>query len=288
MDLIRDSGMHVAEAVTRAPDDQAPNGTYYYRGAARSAHDYGRPDPVPPAPGDATIDDLDAYLDHLFEAVAPGRRIIFGRRHDPAQRGLRPPAPVGQRVAEEGRLPIEAGAFRPVRSHPRTTAAARTAVGPAPRRSSGTFHADVLTGDPQAITPHVQALLDGSGVDASDILHLGMLRAMEVIGGRFRDGAVFIPEVLMSARAMNDAIAMLEPHLSRDKTEAGGKVLLGTVRGDLHDIGKNIVATMLRGVGFEVGDLGINVRVNDFVKQVQSHRPDMLGMSALLPRPCRR
>ena len=86
----------------------------------------------------------------------------------------------------------------------------------------------------------------------------------------------------MSARAMNDALAVLEPHLAREKKDAAGKVLLGTVRGDMHDIGKNMVATMLRGVGFEVVDLGINISVEDFVKNVETHRPDILGMSALL------
>jgi 5-methyltetrahydrofolate--homocysteine methyltransferase len=109
-----------------------------------------------------------------------------------------------------------------------------------------------------------------------------MLSAMEVIGGRFRDGTVFIPEVLMSARAMNEALGVLEPHLAREKKDASGKVVLGTVRGDMHDIGKNMVATMLRGVGFEVVDLGINITVEDFVDNVERHRPDILGMSALL------
>jgi methylmalonyl-CoA mutase cobalamin-binding domain/chain len=86
----------------------------------------------------------------------------------------------------------------------------------------------------------------------------------------------------MSARAMNDALAVLEPHLAREKKDATGKVLLGTVRGDMHDIGKNLVATMLRGVGFEVVDLGINISVDDFIKNVETHRPNILGMSALL------
>jgi methanogenic corrinoid protein MtbC1 len=109
-----------------------------------------------------------------------------------------------------------------------------------------------------------------------------MLTAMEVISGRFRDGTVFIPEVLLSARAMNLALTVLEPFLAKDKREASGKILIATVRGDLHDIGKNMVSTMLRGVGFEVVDLGINISVEDFVASVEKHRPDILGMSALL------
>jgi 5-methyltetrahydrofolate--homocysteine methyltransferase len=109
-----------------------------------------------------------------------------------------------------------------------------------------------------------------------------MLSAMEVIGRRFRDGTVFIPEVLLSARAMNEALAVLEPHLTKETKAAKGKILLGTVRGDLHDIGKNMVATMLRGVGFDIVDLGINISTEDFVANVEKHRPDILGMSALL------
>lgn len=101
-------------------------------------------------------------------------------------------------------------------------------------------------------------------------------------GGRFRDGTVFIPEVLLSARAMNTALAVLEPYLAEEKKQAAGKVLIGTVRGDLHDIGKNIVATMLRGVGFEVVDLGINIPVEDFAAGIERHAPNILGMSALL------
>jgi 5-methyltetrahydrofolate--homocysteine methyltransferase len=81
---------------------------------------------------------------------------------------------------------------------------------------------------------------------------------------------------------MNEALAVIEPYLAREKKGAIGKVLIGTVHGDLHDIGKNMVVTMLRGVGFQVVDLGINLRVEDFVANVEKHRPDILGMSALL------
>jgi 5-methyltetrahydrofolate--homocysteine methyltransferase len=131
------------------------------------------------------------------------------------------------------------------------------------------------------IKSHVQDLLK-KGFSAKEILDRGMLSAMEVISGRFRDGTVFIPEVLLSARAMNDALTVLEPCLAREKKEASGKILIGTVRGDLHDIGKNMVVTMLRGVGFDVVDLGINVPAEEFVKKVEEHKPQILGMSALL------
>jgi 5-methyltetrahydrofolate--homocysteine methyltransferase len=139
----------------------------------------------------------------------------------------------------------------------------------------------VLAGNDADIKVHIQSLLD-RGVNAKEILNRGMLSAMEVISGRFREGTVFIPEVLLSARAMKEALVVLEPYLAQEKKDVTGKILLGTVRGDLHDIGKNMVATMLRGVGFDVVDLGINITADDFVAEVERQRPDILGMSALL------
>jgi len=120
------------------------------------------------------------------------------------------------------------------------------------------------------------------GTRAEDILKRAMLPAMEVISDRFKSGEVFIPEVLLSARAMNQAVKVLEPHLAAAQLIAKGKVLIGTVKGDLHDIGKNLVVTMLKGVGFETVDLGIDVPAAVFVKAVEEHRPHILGLSALL------
>jgi corrinoid protein of di/trimethylamine methyltransferase len=283
IDVIADSGMHVAEAVCCAPMTKLPIETYYDRwcrsdkltimgGLIQSLL----------SPATATIDDLNAYLDHFFKAVAPGRRIILSVADTtPPNADFDRLALVGERVAKEGRLPLEAGSLRPMSAGDLQAAAARTAGPAAPEEVFRTVHGDVLAGNSDEIKTHVQQLLD-RGVGAKDILNLGMLSAMEVIGGRFRDGTVFIPEVLMSARAMNDALGVLEPFLAKEKKDATGKVLLGTVRGDMHDIGKNMVATMLRGVGFEVVDLGINISVDDFVKNVEAHRPDILGMSALL------
>ncbi|RLB15430.1 MAG: cobalamin-binding protein [Deltaproteobacteria bacterium] len=117
---------------------------------------------------------------------------------------------------------------------------------------------------------------------AQEILNLGMLSAMEIIGDRFTDGTVFIPEVLLSARAMNEALKVLEPHLASSDKQRQGTIMIGTVRGDLHDIGKNMVLTMLKGVGFKVIDLGVNVKSENFVREIVDKKPDILGMSALL------
>ncbi|RPJ73507.1 MAG: cobalamin-binding protein, partial [Desulfobacteraceae bacterium] len=115
-----------------------------------------------------------------------------------------------------------------------------------------------------------------------DIIDLGMVAAMESLNQSFKNGTVFIPEVLAAARAMNAAVLFLEPHLAEKDKWSGGKILIGTVKGDLHDIGKNMVATMLRGVGFEVVDLGINIAVDAFVKKVAEEHPQVLALSALL------
>ena len=283
IDVIADSGMHVAEAVCCAPMTKLPIEAYYERwcksgkltimgGLIQSLL----------SPATASLDDLNAHLDHFFRAVAPGNRIIMSVADTtPPNADFDRLALVGERIEKEGRLPLEAGALRPLSGAQLKAAAERVAPKAVADEVFQAVHADVLAGDDAGIKVHVQELLN-RGVNAKDILNRGMLTAMEVIGGSFRDGTVFIPEVLLSARAMNEALAVLEPHLAREKRDASGKILLGTVRGDMHDIGKNMVATMLRGVGFDVVDLGINITADDFVKKVEEHRPDILGMSALL------
>ncbi len=283
IDLIADSGMHVAEAVCCAPMTKLPIETYYERwsksgkltlmgGLIQSLL----------SPTTASPEDLDGYLDHFFKVVAPGSRLIMSVADTtPPNADFDRLVRIGERIEQEGRLPLQAGAARPMTEAQLKAAGNRVAHDTTPEEAFQNVYADVLAGSDQAIKGHVQDLLD-RGVNAKEILNRGMLTAMEVIGGRFRDGTVFIPEVLLSARAMNEALAVLEPHLAREKKDAHGKVLLGTVRGDLHDIGKNMVATMLRGVGFEVVDLGINISVEEFVTQLERHKPDILGMSALL------
>jgi 5-methyltetrahydrofolate--homocysteine methyltransferase len=139
----------------------------------------------------------------------------------------------------------------------------------------------IIEGDEESLVTHVRELL-AAGVGAHDILHRGMIPAMEVVGARFKSAELFIPEVLLSARAMNRALVELEPKLAADKSQGAHRVLIGTVRGDMHDIGKNMVAIMLKGVGFEVIDVGINVDAGEFVRRVEETRPDILGLSALL------
>lgn len=127
----------------------------------------------------------------------------------------------------------------------------------------------------------VQQALD-EGIDAKTILEEGLLGGMMVIGGKFKRNEVFIPEVLVAARAMNAGVSILEPRLVEIGNEPIGKAVVGTVKGDLHDIGKNLVVMMLKGAGLEVCDLGVNVEPETFISKAEEIGADVIGMSALL------
>lgn len=115
-----------------------------------------------------------------------------------------------------------------------------------------------------------------------EILNQGLIAGMEVVGQKFRDGELYVPDVLVAARAMRAGMDILRPLFAQSNIRPVGKVILGTVRGDLHDIGKNLVGIMMEGAGFEVIDLGTDVAPEKFVAAVKEHRPKVLGMSALL------
>jgi 5-methyltetrahydrofolate--homocysteine methyltransferase len=120
------------------------------------------------------------------------------------------------------------------------------------------------------------------GLNAKQILDDGLMKGMEVVGVRFKAGDMFVPEVMRCARTMLNAMEILDPLLAETGTKMVGKVLMGTVKGDLHDIGKNLVGMMCRGAGFEVKDIGISVEPEAFVEAVKEFQPDIVGMSALL------
>lgn len=127
----------------------------------------------------------------------------------------------------------------------------------------------------------VQQALD-EGVDAKEILEEGLLSRMMTIGGKFKRNEVFVPEVLVAARAMNAGVTILEPKLIEIGNEPIGKAVIGTVKGDLHDIGKNLVVMMMKGAGFEIVDLGTDVPAEAFVDKAEEIGADVIGMSALL------
>jgi 5-methyltetrahydrofolate--homocysteine methyltransferase len=120
------------------------------------------------------------------------------------------------------------------------------------------------------------------GDSAETILKEGLISAMDRIGVKFKNGEVYIPEVLIAARAMHAGMAILKPILSKSTGSLTSKVIIGTVKGDLHDIGKNLVIMMLEGGGFEVVDLGIDLPANKFIEAIKQHQPQVVGMSALL------
>ena len=140
---------------------------------------------------------------------------------------------------------------------------------------------ELIAGNEAEVKKLTQEAIDG-GASARDVLDNGLLAGMDVVGKRFKAGDMFIPEVLLCARTMHGAMDILKPLLSEADQAGSGKVVIGTVEGDLHDIGKNLVAMMLQGGGFKVVDLGTNIKPQDFVAAVKEHKPNIVGMSALL------
>ena len=139
----------------------------------------------------------------------------------------------------------------------------------------------VVKGDQNTAVEITKTALS-EGTAAKNVLEEGLIAGMDVIGARFKKNEVYIPEVLISARAMKMALEILEPGLAKEGVEPVGKFLIGTVQGDLHDIGKNLVAMMLKGAGFEVIDLGVDIGPEQFVEQAQAADAQVIGMSALL------
>ena len=139
----------------------------------------------------------------------------------------------------------------------------------------------VITGNLEGIKKLTQQALD-QGSKAKDVLDKGLLPGMDVVGQRFKTGEMFMPEVIYSAKTMHAAMGVLKPRLMGDDVQGSGVLVIGTVEGDLHDIGKNLVAMMMEGAGFTVIDLGTSVKSQTFVDAVREHKPKIVGMSALL------
>jgi 5-methyltetrahydrofolate--homocysteine methyltransferase len=139
----------------------------------------------------------------------------------------------------------------------------------------------ILDGEQAAVIENVPAALE-AGLSPETVLKEGLVAAMTEVGRRFEAGEYFVPEMLAAARAMQGGLKLLEPRLVQAGVRAAGKVLLGTVAGDMHDIGKTLVGMMLEGAGFEVVDLGTDVKPEAFAAAVRAHQPDILGLSSLL------
>jgi methylmalonyl-CoA mutase cobalamin-binding domain/chain len=143
------------------------------------------------------------------------------------------------------------------------------------------MHDDLYDGLADEIVEGTEILL-GRGWDAQAVLNDALVEGMRIVGIDFRDGILFVPEVLLAANAMKAGMEVLRPLLAETGAQTIGKVVIGTVKGDIHDIGKNLVAMMLEGAGFEVINLGINTDADEFIAALDEHKPDILGMSALL------
>jgi 5-methyltetrahydrofolate--homocysteine methyltransferase len=144
-----------------------------------------------------------------------------------------------------------------------------------------TIYQNVIDGDTESVEAGIKAEL-AKGTGAETILNDALIRAMGEVGERYEMGDLFVPEMVMAADAMQAGMALLKPHLAESGVKAAGTVVIGAVEGDLHDIGKNLVAVMLEGAGLEVFDLGTNVRPQKFVEAAQLHNATVVGLSALL------
>ena len=140
---------------------------------------------------------------------------------------------------------------------------------------------DILDGEMDEIADHVQEALD-AGIAPKTILDDGMLKGMNVVGEQFKEGELFVPEVLMSAKTMDEGMEVLKPNLQEGDVTKAGTIVMATVKGDLHDIGKKLVCMMLEGAGFEIHDLGVDVTPEAIRDAVKDKNPDIVGMSAML------
>lgn len=139
----------------------------------------------------------------------------------------------------------------------------------------------VIAGDVEKVKNLVKESLDGGG-QPRQIIDEGLIKAMDIVGARMKSGEMYVPEVLIAAEAMKGGLSLVKPLLGDDSSYAAGKVVIGTVAGDLHDIGKNLVVMLLESSGFEVVDLGVDVSTDTFARALEEHKPHIVGLSALL------
>ena len=281
MDLIKGSGMHVAESICPYPMTKTKIKEYYQRWSDKVTIFGGIPSNLLLAES-ATEEEFEAYLESLFRAIAPGRRFIIGVADTtPANAVFDRLVRIGEKAEKEGRLPLKGEAIRLIPQAPSASERINVTPSVTEDRLFKKVQEDIFKGNHSTIGNHIQEILS-KGIYGQDILQQALIPAMEAVGESFRLGSIYIPEVLLSVRAMNQALSALGAFLVSGERQVTGKVLIGTVKGDLHDIGKNMVGAMFRGVGFEVRDVGVNVETDRFISEVEEYEPDILGLSALL------
>lgn len=285
MNYLADSGMDVADSVCPAPMTKVPIAEYCRCWGEKISIVGGVPSTLL-LPESTSESDFDDYVDRLFEVIAPSTRFVVGVADAvPPAAAFHRLLKLSDRIEEEAALPLKAGGYRPF-PPPFPTPAPSSSEGTAvpavvPSSDFDAIHGALLSGSERELTKTLSELL-ARGVSAQDLLSRGLLAGMEMIGQRFANGDLFVPEVLLAARAMNAALPLLEPHLRHEEGRLKIRFLIGTVKGDFHDIGKNIVISMLKGVGFEIRDLGINVGAEKFVEAAMAFKPHIIGLSALL------
>ncbi len=281
MELIRTSGVDAVESLCPYPMTSLTLEEYYERWGDDLCIIGGIPAEYLIA-GQSSEQDLLDYLDYLLRAVAPGRHFIAGITDAvPPNADFDRLRRVHDFFERNGRLPLASGPVPAIFGDRRERAKAQTASVEA---EYAVVEEAVLAGEEDGVVAACRRAL-AAGLPADRILERGLIHAMDVVGARFAAGDAFIPELLLAARAMQagvDSLADLLRAGDGGGPQSAGTVVLGTVKGDMHDIGKNLVAIMLRGVGFDVVDLGTDVPVDDFVREVRERRPRILGLSALL------
>ncbi len=287
MDAIRDCGAHLAESVTPYPMTKVKVEEYYRRWRDRMTIMGGIPESML-LESSTGKDEFEAFLDGLFTDLVPGDRLILGTADStPPDASLDRLHRIAERVEKEGRLPLK-GKTRPREAgkiKDEKKSAKRMHAGEKVGSGGGILEQiarKVEAGDSSAVKSLVEQAM-AANTSPADILNRGLVAGMEPVGVKFKSNEIFIPEVLIAARAMKAGLELIKPRLKETMAASRGKVIIGTVKGDLHDIGKNIVAVMFEGAGYEVVDLGIDVSKEKFADALKQN-PDtvILGISALL------
>jgi corrinoid protein of di/trimethylamine methyltransferase len=283
MEMIKHSGVDAAESLCPYPMTRLKLHEYYARWADKITLIGGIPSEYL-IPQMTAHEEFEGYLNYLLKAVAPGLRFIGGITDAvPPDADFDRLRRVHDFFETRGHTPLASGPVVDFFGNQPAEEKKVTAPAPAWEEKYGLVREAIFTGNREAMGPPVAELLE-KGVPAEQILQEGMIAAMTLVGDRFSVGELFIPEMLKAAQVMQSGVELLKPHLLSGSGPGltRGVVLLGTVFGDLHDIGKNLVAIMLRAVGFEVVDLGTNVTADTFLGQVRERKPDILALSALL------
>jgi methylmalonyl-CoA mutase cobalamin-binding domain/chain len=280
IDSIYNSGMHVAEALCPFPMTKMSLSEYYDKWKDKVTIWGGIPSTIL-LRDSASKEEFRDYIKSIFDTVAPEKRFILSVADCvPPGADFDRLIEISEYVEKEGHIPTGRTRIKlPIASQGEFIPSERLRV--LKDRDFSLIGNYLIAGKEIEFIDEIKKAVE-SGCAADMILKSEMLPAMEYIGQKFKNNEIYIPEVLLVARAMNSGVKILEPFLTSKVKGGAGTIIIGTVKGDLHDIGKNIITTMLKGVGFNVVDLGVNIASERFVEMVAEIKPNILGLSALL------